>query len=46
MLVPLLLVAAHAQVKVVAHGAVVARLHALAAAVAVVHKLILALHKV
>ena len=43
MLVALLLVAADAEVKVLADRAVVARLHALAAAVAVVHKLVLAL---
>ena len=42
MLVALLLVAADAEVKVLADRAVVARLHALAAAVAVVHKLVLA----
>ena len=41
--VALLLVATHAQVKVIAHGTVEARLHALLAVVAVVHKLVLAL---
>ena len=45
-LVALLFVAADAQVKVLADRAVVARLHALAAAVAVVHKLVLALSKI
>ena len=44
--VALLLVAGHAQVKVVAHGAVVARLYALLAVVARVNELVLALGEV
>ena len=41
--VAVVLVARHTQVKVLAHGAVVPRLHGLGARVAVVHKLVLAL---
>ena len=42
--VTVLLVAGHAEVEVVADGAVVARLHSLGAGVAVVDKLVLALN--